>query len=179
MAKEINTQKKTLGRFKGSIRKPMGRVRRSPYLFRVRLNGRENGDMYGDLPDTIRPFGDDGRWFIMSNGFAVYPFKVNGSFKDGLGIDVSYIKCVCDKPDILDVTFAGYMGFPASTGDVEMPTLLFTCLRNGETDVVLSIMDPDGSGKMLYRKEFTVVVENPDLPGGGFLGDVRAVEVYL
>lgn len=184
MAKEFYTQKKTHGRFKGNqsnIRQPIGRLRRSPYLFRVRLNKWENGDMYGDLPDVIRPFGDDGRWLVMSNGFAVYPFKINGSFKEGLGVDISCIQCAFEKPDILDVSFAGYMGFPASTGNVEMPTLLFTCLRNGETAVVLSILDPDGSGKLLYRyrKEFTVIVENPALPGGGFLGDVRVVGVDL
>lgn len=182
MAKEFYTQKKTHGRFKGNqsnIRQPIGRLRRSPYLFRVRLNKWENGDMYGDLPDVIRPFGDDGRWLVMSNGFAVYPFKINGSFKEGLGIDISCIQCAFEKPDILNVSFAGYMGFPASTGNVEMPTLLFTCLRNGETAVVLSILDPDGSGKLLYRKEFTVIVENPALPGGGFLGDVRVVGVDL
>lgn len=71
------------------------------------------------------------------------------------------------------------MDFLARKGDVEMPTLFFTCLQNGETAVVLHSLDPDGSGKVLYRKEFTVVVANPDLLGGGFLGDVRVVGVEL
>lgn len=182
MAKEFNSRMKAFVRSKadqGSIRKPIARVKRSPYLFRVRLREAEKGDMYGDLPDVIRPFGDGGRWMIMSNGFAVYPFRINGMFKEGLGIDISRIQCATEKPDILNVSFVGYMGFPARAGDVEMPTLLFTCLQNGETAVVLHILDSDGSGKVLYRKEFTVVVENPDLPGGGFLGDVRVVGVEL
>lgn len=181
MAKKMLTNKETPGRPTGFRRKAGGRASSrlvcSPYLFRARLRESEDGDIYGDLPDVIKPFEEDGRWLNIGNYFAIYPFVMQGTFKAGLEIDESLIQWQVAYPDVLHLSIEGDMEIPTKTGVAKTPAILVFCHLNGQTPVKLQIKAP--SGQVLYEKQFTVIVDIPGWPSSGLQSDVRVVSVEL
>ena len=151
---------------------------RKTYAFLAALRTRVQGFGYGEIPETINPFGDDGRWYVNGNWFAICPFKYEpdgngGTYPAGYGTDCAFIRAESTDPNVVDIYKEEYVEMPANEGLVKTPFLQMVFSRNGKARVTLEILRPDGSGEVLYRQSFTVIIDNPEW------SDVRQVGVVL
>ena len=129
-------------------------------LLRVSMAKEVAGDHYADLPDIVRPFGDEGRWRILNNEIGLYLFKTDGKTKEGFCVDRKNIQIMVSDGSVLAVRF-GTMYVSVDNGPIANATaILIRMLGNGTSSVRIRITDPDHPGLVL-DKTFTVEVKNP------------------
>ena len=120
--------------------------------FRLRTSNKQSSGLYHvDIPDIVRPYGDNGLWATSrtTNQLIIFPLaSPDGITWNDIKLDEKFIISEIKDQSVLNVSKSGnwFLNF----------------LNNGTTVVTLKVKDPDGSGNILLTKQFTVEVNNPD-----------------
>ena len=121
-------------------------------VFRMRSNAKVTGEYAVEFPDTVCPFGDNGKWFMVGNEISFIPYVYNGSAPAMYETSGSSIECQIADPGILVQSRIDIL-------EKKYPSLALQMVGNGRTLVTIKIKDADN--ELLNSRSFYVEVDNP------------------
>ena len=125
------------------------------FVFRLKTAIQENGEYFGDLPETINPYGDSGRWDHKDDQLILYPYICEGTSVRKYETVLTCIDCKVTYPaeEIMEKPKIKFLDKEA------VPAVILKMKDNGTAWVNLTIKSPEGG--FLYQKRCTVIVNNP------------------
>lgn len=121
-------------------------------VFRMRTSTMVNGDIAVEFPDTVCPYGDDGKWSKTGDEISFIPYVYNGSASVMYETPGTRIECQIADQEILKQSRIDIL-------EKKYPSIVLQMLRNGRTLVTLKVMDADN--ELLNSRSFYVEVDNP------------------
>lgn len=133
-------------------------VRVSSIYIQIRTQKlQKNGEFAVDLPDIVRPYGENGLYAISSDEkIRLYLIQYDGLKEKDLEIDQSCLVAEVQDKNVLTLIFEKY----SSSSDSVLAHIVMK--KNGKSNVTVRIKDPNGTGDIIYQKTFTVEVKNPE-----------------
>ena len=126
-------------------------VKTYPLLFRMRTKVKESGEYASDIPDTVNPYGDNGKWNTAGDEIVLYPYQFDGTSTKKFETAGTNILCEISDPTILN------------QARIEMednvPSVVLKMVANGTSWVTLKVKDAQNT--ILLSRTFSVNVENP------------------
>lgn len=121
-------------------------------VIRMRSNTKVTGEYAVEFPDTVCPFGDNEKWFMVGNEISFIPYVYDGAAPAMYETSGNNIKCEIADPSILVQSRIDIL-------EKKYPSLALKMEGNGRTLVTIKIVDAEG--ELLTSRSFYVEVDNP------------------
>ena len=122
-------------------------------VLRMRSVTQVTGEYAVEFPDTVCPYGDNGKWHVDGNMISFVPYINSGASPAMYETSGNYIECQIADEEVLRQSRIDIL-------EKKYPSLVLEMLKNDRTLVTIKVKDADG--ELLHVRSFYVEVDNPD-----------------